>query len=180
MHPTQIVYDIVMPHAVKVSARTTFGPGSGVLLVLKHEKISREDTKVILIFHFRMNIYHISVLISVLLLALIGCSKDDKNPDYIKEANCATVNADSNTYTLFVRGVMNASCATGGCHDASTASSGVNLSNYAGVKKAFESQNLLCSVNHGKGCSPMPKGGAKLSANVLNRLACWARNGYVE
>lgn len=127
-----------------------------------------------------MNIYYISVLLSALLLALIGCGKDDKNPDYIKEANCATVNADSNTYTLFVRGIMNTNCATGGCHDAGTASSGVNLSNYAGVKKAVESQNLLCAVNHGKGCSPMPKGGAKLSANVLNRLACWARNGYVE
>ncbi|MCS7036534.1 MAG: hypothetical protein RMJ33_13815 [Saprospiraceae bacterium] len=127
-----------------------------------------------------MKFYYLSVLLLSLLVALIGCSKDDKNPDYIKEANCATVKADSNTYTLFVRGVMNASCATGGCHDAGTASSGVNLSNYAGVKKAFESQNLLCSVNHGKGCSPMPKGGQKLSPQVLTRLACWARNGYVE
>ncbi|MCS6929730.1 MAG: hypothetical protein NZM43_09555 [Saprospiraceae bacterium] len=127
-----------------------------------------------------MKFYYISVLLLALLLVLIGCSKDDKNPDYVREANCATVKADSNTYILFVRGVMNASCAFGGCHDASTAASGVNLSNYAGVKKAFESQNLLCSVNHGKGCSPMPKGGAKLSAEVLNRLACWARDGYRE
>ncbi len=127
-----------------------------------------------------MKIYLFSVLTLAFLLVAGSCSKESKNPDYIKEANCATVDASTNTYTAFVRGVMNTSCATGGCHDASTKSNGVDLSNYAGVKKAFESQNLLCAVNHGKGCSPMPKGGQKLSADVLNRLACWAREGYVE
>ncbi len=128
-----------------------------------------------------MKIYASSIIAVLLLMtALVRCSKEDKNPDYIKEANCSSVNPADNTYTLFVRGVMSAGCALGGCHDATTKASGVNLSNYAGVKKAFESQNLLCAVNHGKGCSPMPKGGQKLSADVLNRLACWARNGYVE
>jgi len=127
-----------------------------------------------------MKIYSISALLLALLLALVSCRKDPKNPDYIKEANCAMVDANTNTYALFVRGIMNNSCALGGCHDANTQSSGVNLSDYAGVKKAFESQNLLCSVNHGKGCSAMPKGGQKLSADVLNRLACWARNGYPQ
>ncbi len=127
-----------------------------------------------------MKIYSFSVLTLVLLLVLVSCSKDDKNPDYIKEANCASVNASANTYDLFVRSVMSASCAFGGCHDAGSKAGGVDLSNYAGVKKAFESQDLLCAVNHGKGCSPMPKGGQKLSADVLTRLACWARNGYPQ
>ncbi len=118
--------------------------------------------------------------VTLLFFALESCSKESKNPDYIKEANCAAVDPSTNTYTAFVRSVMNASCALGGCHDASTKSSGVDLSNYAGVRKAFESQNFLCAVNHGNGCSAMPKGGLKLSADLLNRLACWARNGYVE
>lgn len=127
-----------------------------------------------------MKLYHVTILAFALLVALggLGCGKDDKNPDYINEANCTSVDAATNTYALAIKTIMDNSCALGGCHDAGTKSEGVDLSNYAGTKKAFESQDLLCSVNHGKDCSAMPKGGLKLSSDVLNRLACWAKNGY--
>ncbi|MBK9337523.1 MAG: hypothetical protein IPM98_13515 [Lewinellaceae bacterium] len=123
-----------------------------------------------------------SVLLLTLLVALswAGCKKDDKNPDYISEANCTAVDANTNTYALAIKSIMDNSCALGGCHDAGTKSEGVDLSTYAGTKTAFETQDLLCSVNHGSDCEPMPKGGTKLSADVLSRLACWAKNGYAQ
>jgi len=129
-----------------------------------------------------MKIYQTLSLVFALVVTLAwsGCGKDDKNPDYIAEANCTSVDASTNTYALAIKAIMDNSCALGGCHDAGTKSDGVDLSDYAGTKKAFESQDLLCAVNHGNGCQPMPKGGSKLSSDVLNRLACWARNGYAQ
>jgi hypothetical protein len=131
---------------------------------------------------FYMKIYHTLSLVFTLIVALswAGCGKDDKNPDYIAEANCTAVDANTNTYALAIKSIMDNSCALGGCHDAGTKSQGVDLSTYAGTKTAFQTQDLLCSVNHGSDCEPMPKGGTKLSAAVLDRLACWAKNGYAQ
>lgn len=127
----------------------------------------------------------LSVVSSLLMAGIValswaGCSKDSQNPDYIAEANCSAVDANTNTYTLAIKAIMDSSCALGGCHDAGTKSEGVDLSTYAGTKTAFESQNLLCAVNHGSGCEPMPQGGSKLPQATLDRLACWAKNGYAQ
>jgi len=113
-------------------------------------------------------------------ISWVGCGKDDQNPDYIAEANCSAVDANTNTYTLAIKTIMDSGCALGGCHDAVTKSEGVDLSSYAGTKFAFESQNLLCAVNHGSGCEPMPQGSSKLPQATLDRLACWAKNGYAQ
>jgi len=122
-----------------------------------------------------------SLLIAcIVALSWAGCSKDSQNPDYIADANCSAVVANTNTYTLAIKDIMDNSCALGGCHDSATKSEGVDLSTYAGTKTAFESQNLLCAVNHGSGCEPMPKGSSKLPQATLDQLACWAKNGYVQ
>ncbi|MFN0015342.1 MAG: hypothetical protein ACKVU2_12415 [Saprospiraceae bacterium] len=128
----------------------------------------------------KLPVFSIIVLSALVLLSTFGCSKDAQNPDYIAEANCSAVDVSTNTYTLAIKVILNSSCALGGCHDAATKSNGVDLSTYAGTKTAFESQNLLCAVNHGSGCDPMPRGGSKLPQVTLDRLACWAKNGYVQ
>ncbi len=111
-------------------------------------------------------------------LASAGCEKSSQNPDYIAEANCSAVDANTNTYTLAIKAIMDANCAQSGCHDPITKEHDLDLSTYAGVKFGFQSHDVLCSVNHGSGCDPMPDGSPKLSQDILDRLACWARNGY--
>lgn len=115
-----------------------------------------------------------------LALAWAGCKKDDNKRDYLAEADCTQIDPIANTYTFAVKAVLDAGCATGGCHDAATKSNGVDLSTYAAAKASFETQDVLCAINHGEGCEPMPKGGAKLPQVTLNVLACWAKNGYPQ
>jgi len=113
-------------------------------------------------------------------LSWIGCGKDSQNPDYINDADCSAVVTNTNTYTLAIKTIMDNSCALGGCHDSVTKEHDLDLSTYSGVKFGFQSHDLLCAVNHGSGCEPMPEGGSKLSQAVLDRLACWAKNGYIQ
>lgn len=121
-------------------------------------------------------------LVFTLILALgsVGCKKDDNKRDYLAEADCSQVDPIANTYTFAVSAVLNGSCALGGCHDAATQSNGIDLSTYTTAKAAFQTKNVLCAINHGDGCEPMPKGGSKLPAVSINILACWAKNGYKE
>ncbi|MBK6931353.1 MAG: hypothetical protein IPH12_10995 [Saprospirales bacterium] len=119
------------------------------------------------------------VFILIIGLAWAGCKKDEKR-DYLAEADCTLIDPETNRYTNVVQPIMLLSCALSGCHDAATQSEGINLSTYTGVKTAFQTKDVLCAINHGEGCEPMPKGGAKLNGATLNLLACWAKNGYKE
>lgn len=124
--------------------------------------------------HFVLTALTISTLI-------IACGKkDDDKKDYLKDVNCTGIDAAENTYTAAIKPILNNSCALGGCHDAATKVSDVDLSDYAAAREAFEKKAVLCSINHGNECSRMPKGGAKLPDDVIRKLSCWAKNGYAE
>ncbi|MBI5914140.1 MAG: hypothetical protein HY842_02090 [Bacteroidetes bacterium] len=118
-------------------------------------------------------------LASTLLLA-IGCGKDDTNPDYAANADCSAIVTADNTYTNSIKTILDTNCALSGCHNAATATNGVNLSDYASAKQTFETKDVLCAVHHGSGCPPMPKGGAQLANNLINQIDCWVKNGYAE
>lgn len=70
---------------------------------------------------------------------------------------------------------MDTYCALSGCHNASSREAGVDLSTYAKTKNAFETTSCLCTIHHGSGCSPMPKGGSKLSDATIKLIDCWAK-----
>ncbi len=112
-------------------------------------------------------------------LSWAGCKKEEKR-DYLAEADCSQVNQSANTYTFSVKAILDGSCALSGCHDAATKESGNDFSTYATAKTVFQTKDVLCAINHGEGCEPMPKGGSKLPELTLNKLACWAKNGYPE
>ena len=113
------------------------------------------------------------------LLAWAGCN-GSSDPNWLEQANCTGIDASTNTYNLTVKVILDNTCALSGCHDAATQSRGINLSNYAGARAAFETGPALCAINHGDECLHMPKNGAKLPDVTINRLACWAKNGYKE
>lgn len=121
-------------------------------------------------------------VIALLFLAnmYLGCSKDSSNSDYINNADCTGVDADNNTYTKSIKSILDANCATSGCHNAATQENNLDLSSYAAAKSGFESQECLCSIHHGSGCNPMPKGGSKLSDAEIQQIDCWAKNGYKQ
>ncbi len=119
-----------------------------------------------------------AVFIAVFILS--NCNKEDSNSQYLDNADCSTVDATNNTYTKEIKRILDNSCATSGCHDAKSKEDGIDLSTYANSKSAFENKDCLCTIHHGSGCDPMPRGSAKLSDATIQLIDCWVKNGYKE
>ncbi len=120
---------------------------------------------------------------SLILIAIAvfgNCAKDNSTGSYADQADCTGIDAATNTYTKSVKAILDAQCATAGCHDAFSRTENIDLSTYATAKSAFQNVDCLCSLHHGSGCKPMPDGGAKLSDAVIQKIDCWVKNGYAE
>lgn len=99
------------------------------------------------------------------------------NQKYLDAAVCTGVTA---SYATDVAPIINARCATGGCHNASSAKKGLNMQGYAAAKASFDDFAILCSINHDSGCDRMPQGSAQLSASEILTITCWAKNGFPQ
>jgi hypothetical protein len=78
-------------------------------------------------------------------------------------------------FSADVMPVMTNSCNAGGCHNTTSASSGVILDTYAGVKTQALNGRLIASIDHTNGT--MPKGGAKLSTCTITKIQQWINSG---
>jgi hypothetical protein len=132
--------------------------------------------------HFmRKSILAFSLFTLALAATVTSCGKDDDSTvDYASQANCSSLPAAATTYSAVVKPILDQACATAGCHDAITASESIDLSDYAKSKNAFEKKDVLCSIHHGSGCDPMPKGLDQLDATTINKLDCWVKNDYPQ
>lgn len=106
------------------------------------------------------------------LLALTQCKKET-----IDAYDCTGV---APTYTTDVKSILDASCATSGCHNASSAKGGYNLSTYQGAQQAAGKEAFLGSIQHKSGFSKMPRGGSKLAETNIKLISCWVQNGMPE
>ncbi len=70
--------------------------------------------------------------------------------------------------------VMNANCNASGCHNTASASSGVILDTYDGIKTQVINGQLMSSTGTN---GSMPKGAAKLSSCTLTRIQKWIDSG---
>jgi hypothetical protein len=110
------------------------------------------------------------------LIAFNACKKDAV--DYAAQATCT---GSAPTYSGEIESILNTNCALSGCHSASSARAGINLSDYANASSQFKNNSdNLTSVHHGSGVKPMPQGGAQLSADLINKLDCWVKNGCLQ
>ncbi len=117
----------------------------------------------------------------ILSTSVQSCYYDNEADIYgtVSTGNCDTTNAK---FAAFVQPLMNAQCATSGCHNASTASAGANLSTYTATKtyitnnKAF----FLGSIKHTTGYSQMPKGASKMAACDITKLETWINAGMLN
>lgn len=114
------------------------------------------------------------------LFVVASCKKDNNNPDYAANADCSAIVAADNTYSNGIKTILDASCASAGCHDAIAATNGIDMSSYANSKNAFQNKNALCTIHHGSGCKPMPDGSPKLSDATINKIDCWVKSGYLN
>ncbi len=105
-----------------------------------------------------------------LALTLIQCTKDTV-------VDTATCTGTTPTYLADIKAIMDASCATSGCHSAAKKESGFDLSSYAGTKAGAANAAFLGSMQHKSGYNAMPKSASKLSDASLTKIACWVQNG---
>lgn len=117
--------------------------------------------------------------IFTLMLLLLSCSDTSQTiPNYTNSSDCGSISA---TYNSNVKTILDANCATSNCHNSIAAKSGIRLDNFGNAKNQFSTNNSnLCSINHSSGCSPMPRGAAKLSDEKIKLLTCWVKNGCPE
>lgn len=120
-----------------------------------------------------------SLMVVACLVLVYSCAKDKAaKPTSI---DCANVNVDSNTYTLKVKQIFDASC-TPGCHDALyyTFSGNVKLDTYQDVVNTFNTKDVLCTIKQEQGCVAMPDGQPKLADSLITYIQCWSENGFKQ
>lgn len=111
----------------------------------------------------------VPILAVVGLLAYSSCYKDNIETLYPTSTTCDTT---SSTYATDIQPIISVSCATSGCHDASTSSGGYALDTYGGVKTIVDNGRLLGSIQSGS----MPKTGS-LSQCSINKITRWVNLG---
>jgi cytochrome c553 len=112
------------------------------------------------------------VILALALFSIVACKKD--------EATVYDCTGSAPTYTVSVAPIINGSCATSGCHNATTQASGINLSNYTAVKAEAVRERFMGAIQHLSGYDAMPQGGDKLSEANIKTLYCWIENGMPE
>lgn len=113
-------------------------------------------------------------LICVLfIIGFLACSDSDENT----KVDCTGI---APTYNTGVSAILNASCATVGCHDNISKTSGYDYSNYTAAKNSAASDKFLKSIKHQSGAEKMPSGGSKLPDATIKILECWVQNGRPE
>lgn len=128
-----------------------------------------------------MKLYFNSFLfvLGISLLLLSACTKDNIE-DITGEDPNAAVSACDSTYYSYANEVVPALASVGcfGCHNTQNAGAigaGINLEGYDNFTDDLDA--LQGSVNHDPNYSPMPKGGSKVSQDILDILNCWIENG---
>jgi len=97
-------------------------------------------------------------------------------------SNTTTTVCDTSAAVLFsatVKPIMDAKCATSGCHDVSGAG-GYSLNTYAGVKACVTSGRFMGSMNQTSGFKAMPQGGNKLDQCDINKIQKWVNAGALN
>ncbi len=111
-----------------------------------------------------------------IMLLLISCSKSSEDTlTTPMPPACDTVNM---TYTANVQPILQANCYS--CHGNGGASGGINLDTYENVKIVAANGELIGTITHAAGHSPMPKGGSKLSDCDINIIKDWINRGMLS
>jgi hypothetical protein len=94
-----------------------------------------------------------------------------------KTTGCSTGNCDSTKFAFSetIQPILNTNCK--GCHNSASASGGVNLDNYNGVKIVASDGRLLGVTKQLSGYPAMPRGGTKLSDCQIMKLEKWIAAG---
>ena len=105
---------------------------------------------------------YLFVILALVTFPMSSCKKN-------KLASCsATI-----SYANDIAPMMSQNCT--GCHNASNASGGYNLTTYSNVSSSADI--ILKSMRHSSGVDNMPKGSSKMATDVVDKFDCWNQQG---
>lgn len=117
------------------------------------------------------------VLTALTVLSFEGCYYDTEDTLYPPTGGCDTTNV---TYNAKIKPIVDASCATAGCHNAAAASAGYDLSTYSGVKASVDDGSFYGSINYDPNFSKMPKNGNQLDQCSISKIKIWIDAGALN
>jgi hypothetical protein len=121
----------------------------------------------------QINIFYL-LAASAILLYFSACKHDPQvtpDPGGNGGGQCDTLNV---TYNATVFPILQQYCIA--CHSGTSPDAGLNFENYTDVAFIAQSGQLLGSIRHDAGFSPMPQGGTKLSDCDIAKIAIWVRD----
>jgi hypothetical protein len=115
------------------------------------------------------------LLLFLVAAIMIGsCYYDSEESLYpVINDNCDTTNV---TFTNSIVPLLQNSCLS--CHSNNNAASQggeIFLQNYADINS--NKSNILASINHSSGHSPMPKGSSQLKSCLIQQVEIWINKG---
>tara|TARA_B100000809_G_scaffold265985_1_gene326674 strand:- start:15514 stop:15951 length:438 start_codon:yes stop_codon:yes gene_type:complete len=117
-----------------------------------------------IVFIFAITIYFIS----------ISCASDSSDDLIPAETKDPGETPSIETYDGSIKAIVNKSCATTGCHNASTKQSGVDLSTYSLAKAGFSDRSWLRTE-----AGTMPPSGV-LPTTTIAKIKNWVDNDFKE
>ena len=111
-------------------------------------------------------------------VVLAGCYNDSIEELYPANTGGTTCDTATVTYSGSIKPIIDAQCATSGCHDAATIGGGYNMTTYDGVKSA--SARIVGAITWQSGYSAMPKGMNKLDDCNVAKIRKWIADGALN
>jgi hypothetical protein len=108
----------------------------------------------------------------MVLFILSSCYYDNVEDLYPQSPDCDTLNI---TFTSSVLPVIEVNCKS--CHSGSAPSGNITLTNYSDISIAAQNGNLVGTISHESGWSPMPKNGNKLDDCTIKKIELWVNSG---
>lgn len=125
-------------------------------------------------------------LISILVISsifLFSCKKD-KAAEIVEQTNNESELSYCDTVTVSfvnqIKPIFIQNCATSGCHNAVSASSGYVFETYSQISDSTTFLQALKAIKHEVGTSPMPKFQSKLNDSLIQQLECWLSQGRLN
>ncbi|ASS48877.1 MAG: hypothetical protein A3D31_05935 [Candidatus Fluviicola riflensis] len=122
----------------------------------------------------KTGIISLGLLVCVTTLTIVeSCSKDNV-VDYYGLGNCT----DTVSFAAKIEPLINANCATSGCHDATTAESGYDFTTHQSI--ADNAEIMYNAMSWQPGTAPMPDGGDQLTDSLIQQFSCWMSQGKLN
>lgn len=119
------------------------------------------------------------LLVAFMIIIVASCKKDNIEDQHPLVLVCDSAKAI--TFSKDVKPIIDFYCgAQAGCHSNGSASGGVQLESYEGVKNVTATGLLLKAIKHESTVVAMPKGGAKLDDCTIYIVEKWIKSGYLN